>query len=235
VTSQLGISFREMGDERTVGAAMQALGMLSFDAPPDLDGRDWWLRCTFSAAVADVMIFEGLATIVDVWLNGTWLGRSDNMFVVYEADVSALLRSENQLVLCARAMTTRLAPRRPRARWRSHFLASQEWRWHRTTQMGRMPGFGPGVPLVGPWRPIRFEQRAVMDVRELEVVASYAGGNASLAVDALMAMDGVPTGAALVCGDVRTPISVTRDVGGWRAHGVCESTELAGWWPHTHG
>ena len=111
----------------TVGAALLRAGELSLDAPPDLDASDWWMRHSFTVAAlarremrsGSWLVFEGLATIVDVWLNGVHLGRTDNMFVAWEAEVSGLLRAENELVLCARALRPMLRPQRPRARWKS--------------------------------------------------------------------------------------------------------------------
>jgi beta-mannosidase len=248
-----GESFAEMRGAMGIAAALQELGKLSLDAPPPLDDRDWWIRCDFAGpmagpAAADaltpavnvdaascVLVFQGLATIVDVWLNDEWLGRSDNMFLTWEADVSRLLRARNQLVMCARAMTPRLAPRRPRARWRARLLASQEWRWHRTTQLGRMPGFGPQVPPVGPWRPVLLERRARLTVRSLDVAATHLAGAAVLSVDALLTLDGPPGSAWLICGTERCAATVTRVGDDWRLRAVLESAELAAWWPHTHG
>ncbi|MEO8561371.1 MAG: hypothetical protein ABI601_04800 [bacterium] len=254
VVNRHGESFSEMRGAMGIAAAMHDLGRLDLDAPPPLDDRDWWIRCDFAGptlpskqgrrprassvgveAASRTLVFQGLATVVDVWLNGEWLGRADNMFVNWEADIAPLLRDQNQLVLCARAMTPRLAPRRPRARWRARLLASQEWRWHRTSQLGRMPGFGPQVPLVGPWRPVLLERRARATVRSLDVAATHLAGAAALSVDALLTLDGPPGSAWLICGAERSAATLTRVADGWRVRAVLESAELEAWWPHTHG
>ena len=51
-----------------------------------------------------------------------------------------------------------LAARRPRPRWRSLLLRSQNQRWYRTTLLGRVQGWAPSGAPVGPWRPIRLLQ-----------------------------------------------------------------------------
>ncbi|MEO6525516.1 MAG: hypothetical protein ABIP93_02715 [Gemmatimonadaceae bacterium] len=247
-----GAAFRPMQQACGIAAALFELGELSLDAPPDLDGRDWWIRCEFAGpdvqpsrstrsgdwpAVEHTahLVFDGLATIVDVWLNGRWLGRADDMFVNWDAEVTSLLGPRNVLVLCARALTTRLTPRRPRARWRSHLMASQEWRWLRTTQMGRMPGYGPQVPLVGPWRPVRLEQRSAAEVRSLDVAPTRDGAMSVLSIDALISLDGEPRSAMLVCGGERAAVTLLREQDGWRCTSTLRSAGLAAWWPHTHG
>ena len=245
------LAFQPMPGACGIASALEQLGELTLDAPPDLDGRDWWIRCAFStpmsrvhagaphggagAAVETFLVFEGLATIVDVWLNGTLLGRAENMFVAWEADVTSLLATQNELVLCARALSTRLAPRRPRARWRSPLLGSQEWRWHRTAQLGRMPGFGPRVPLVGPWRAVRLEQRVGARVLELAATPSRENDASVLTVNALLALDDEPHSAVLQCGSERLPVELMREAHGWRCAATLRSASLAPWWPHTHG
>jgi hypothetical protein len=118
-------------------------------APLDLDAHDSWFRTHFRDDGLDpsgTLVLHGIATVADVWLNGLWLGRTNNMFMQWETNVSALLLEQNELVICARAMALLLKPRRPPARWRARLLASQEWRGHRPTQLGRMNGFGPPTP-----------------------------------------------------------------------------------------
>ena len=50
-------------------------------APLELDQHDIWYRMRFAGGGDEVLRFEGLATIADVWLNGEHLLRSDNMFL----------------------------------------------------------------------------------------------------------------------------------------------------------
>lgn len=38
------------------------------------------------------LVFEGIDTVADVYLNHFYLGRTDNMFLKYEFDVSTVLK-----------------------------------------------------------------------------------------------------------------------------------------------
>jgi len=242
VVASSGRSYLSMDGAMTVGAALLQAGEISLDAPPDLDASDWWLRHQFAAPSRDAaapdrswLVFEGLATIVDVWLNGVHLGRADDMFVAWEVEVGDLLRAENELVLCARALRPLLRPRRPRARWKARLVDSQEWRWLRTTQLGRMAGAGPRVAPVGPWRPVTLQHRRGASVRALWIAASRERDESTLDVDILIEHGAEPTRAFLTCGALSEPMRVVRTRDGWRLSASLSSASLAPWWPHTHG
>jgi len=243
VLAESGRSYLTVRGATTVGAALLRAGAISLDTAPDLDASDWWMRHRFTSATsndtegapASWLVFEGLATIVDVWLNGLHLGRSDDMFVAWEAEVSGLLRAENELVLCARALRPLLRPQRPRARWKSRLVDSQEWRWLRTTQMGRMAGAGPRVAPVGPWRPVMLEHRHGTSVRAFWIAPARVDDESQLDVDLLVEHAVTPTRAFLVCGQEREPMHVTRAGSSWRMMASLRSASLAAWWPHTHG
>lgn len=70
-----------------------------------MEERDWWYRARF-AAPTDLqdgerhrLVFHGLDTVVAIWLNGTELGRHENMFRPAEFDVTDLLTGENEVLL----------------------------------------------------------------------------------------------------------------------------------------
>ena len=69
-----------------------------------VEKEDWQYRTTFIvtkeqlARQAAVLKFEGLDTYADIYLNGSLLERTDNMFVGYELPVKEVLREgENRL------------------------------------------------------------------------------------------------------------------------------------------
>jgi beta-mannosidase len=45
-------------------------------------------------------------------------------------------------------------PTKPRQRWRTMLVEEARLRWVRTQLLGRAPGFSPGPPVVGPYRPV---------------------------------------------------------------------------------
>ena len=101
---------------------------------------------------------DGLATVADAWLNGEHLLHSENMWVAHQLPVDHL-DPGNVLLLRFSALSPLLAQRRPRPRWRSLQLRSQNQRWYRTTLLGRVPGWAACGAPVGPWRPVRLPRR----------------------------------------------------------------------------
>ena len=65
----------------TFAAALRAAGRWNGEPPLELDGCDIWYRTRFAGGGQEVLRFEGLATIAEVWLNGELLFRSDSMFL----------------------------------------------------------------------------------------------------------------------------------------------------------
>ena len=141
----------------TVAGALRTSGQWELGAKRSFDSHDWWYRCRFDGAPssprrATFLELGGLATIADVWVNGTHALRSDNMFHRHSVDVSGLLRGSNELAIRFSSLTAFLEARRPRPRWRTALVEQQKLRWARTTLLGRMPGWSPPVEAVGPWR-----------------------------------------------------------------------------------
>ena len=71
-----------------------------------VENRDWEYRTAFQLSEDDLkhdgaeIIFEGLDTYADVYLNGSLILKADNMFRGYQADVKKLLRKgENRMYI----------------------------------------------------------------------------------------------------------------------------------------
>ena len=66
----------------------------------ELEYGDWWFIKDFEFSEedlnrADSIIFHGIDTIAEIFLNGKSIGHAENMFIEHEFDVSGLLRSGN--------------------------------------------------------------------------------------------------------------------------------------------
>jgi len=219
----------------------------------DFDAEDWWFRLHFQEPAASpeeevALTLGGLATVAEVYLNGELILESDSMFAAHELDVGCRLRGSNELAICIRALTPRLAGRRgPRARWRTRLVADGRVRFFRTMLLGRMPGVAAGPPVVGPWRPVALERRHGLRLEVPRLRARLRDGAGVLEVRAhLRALPGTETppqlqvelvgpsarhvgGLAVTCGG-----DVTN---GERAvvAGTLMVAAVAQWWPHTHG
>ena len=237
---------------RVPGTVASALGRQALgapDAPRDLDAEDWWFRTRFDAEPAApgeevVLSLGGLATIADVHLNGELVLESGSMFLTHSLDVSERLRGDNELAIRFRALRPLLAQRRkPRARWRTRLVSDGNLRFFRTMLIGRAPGFAPGPPAVGPWRPITLERRRGMVMENVRLRPSLDGADGVLAVQArLRSLAGVAPAVAEIelrgpTGTHRAALELVPEAGGGGAalEGELRVGNVARWWPHTHG
>ena len=66
-----------------------------------IEDRDWQYTRTFAlehVPANATLVFEGLDTYADIYLNGTLLGTADNMFIRHSFDAAALLRAGENTV-----------------------------------------------------------------------------------------------------------------------------------------
>ncbi|MCL6637079.1 MAG: glycoside hydrolase family 2 protein [Alicyclobacillus sp.] len=130
----------------------------------------WWFRTTFDASPlwsgqaglpaplteCIELVCEGLDTMATVYLNGLELGRSDNMFVPFVADVTPYVQHG------ANVLAIRFDP--PATHTRSKDLRlwsafSRERPWLRKCQRDFGWDWCPRLPAIGIWRPVRLQRR----------------------------------------------------------------------------
>ena len=198
---------------------------------PDADAERHEFVAVADLAPADaagpaVLEVGGVATVHDVLVNGTLVHSGTSMVDRPVVDVSAAVRpgrNEIRVVVHPLAEALDAAPRKPRARWRTMLTDEPRLRWVRTQVLGRAPGFAPGPPVVGPYRPmvlVTGPRPAAVDVR-----TSVAGAAGVLDVVA-------PGGGAVRVSRAGTALAQVPLAGG-RARVTLPDVEL--WWPHTHG
>ena len=221
----------------------QHLRQWDFLQPVALEAQDWWYRCSFEMSPVEperqmLLHFDGLATVVDVWLNGQPILHADNMFRVYEVDISALLASNNTLVLRFCSLQACLAEKRPRPRWRPQLMDHQQLRWWRTTLLGHIPGWSPPVQTIGPWRPLYIEERTRFSLEHARLQATWQedqSGRISVALQAHMLGDQMPTEATLVVGEQEFLLALQSNEQDFSLQGDVQLSHVETWWPHTHG
>lgn len=118
--------------------------------------REWVYRTTFSSTRAknQTLIFNGLDTYAEVFLNDSLILKSDNMFRTYEVEVSKFLKAENSLQI--------------------HFLPPHLEEEKKIADLGyELPGgsrvftrkagfhygwdWGPKITPAGIWRPVELQ------------------------------------------------------------------------------
>ncbi|MHB1570732.1 MAG: glycoside hydrolase family 2 protein, partial [Solirubrobacteraceae bacterium] len=215
----------------------------------DLDLLDWWYRLRFDATGAQggeeiVLALDGVATLSDVYVNGSRVLRSESMFAAHELDVGSLLTASNELLVCCRALAPALAQRRrPRARWRTRLVSEGSLRFVRTMLLGRAPGFAPSPPVVGIWRPVALERRQAFVVDRPMLRAVLDGDDGALSCSAtLRALPGcelpdeLPVTIARGTQSVQAKLTVQPAGDGVaRCCGAIAVPGVQPWWPHTHG
>lgn len=218
---------------RVPGTVASAVGPEDLDAHIDYDAFDWWYRCTFevhpSENTRQALRFDGLATLAEVWLNGTLILETTNMFVAHSVDVTDLLEESNELRIAFRSLGAQLKERKARPRWKTKLVQEQKLRWYRTTLLGRIPGWTPQIRAVGPWRGVFLDSRRDL-VRGVSIEPSFEDGTARIAVEA--DFERAPEACVVVVGDRDIPCG---PIVGTRLEAVLDIPDAELWWPHTHG
>jgi len=180
------------------------------------DDSDAVFATTFEAPVDGTLRFDGIATLATVMVDGKPVAETQSMWVPVEVPLPA---GRHAVEVRCRALTPDLAvPRKPRARWRQKVAYDNNLRWFRTTLNGRAPGFAPGPPIVGLWRPVWF----VANEPSLSVRTRIAGNEGMVTVST-----DLPDGTCVRLAGTSTVVT------GGKAELKVESPTL--WWPHTHG
>ena len=178
--------------------------------------------------------FEGLATLAEVWLNGQHLLSTDNMFRKYEIDVAPHLRAQNALVLGFRSVAADLKKKRSRPRWKTNVVNHQQLRWLRTSLLGRIPGWSPPVPCIGPWRTVRIDTLPLA-VADWHLTTRLSGENGVVALRGRLASALPILDCQLHVGSHQVALALRKDGDNWLIDGELPILKPALWWPHTHG
>ena len=143
---------------------------------PQLDYHDFnWVYQAFidKSVIESInlpnLVFEGLATLCDVWVNGELQLTTDNMFRQYELDLTPFQQDTIDLKLVFRSVNNFLQQRRPRPRWKTKLVDNQQMRWVRATVLGHVDVWTPPIKAVGPWRPIRIESQPSFKTKKLTI------------------------------------------------------------------
>jgi len=225
----------------TVAGALRALGGLDAAASRDLDAREFVYRRKFrheERGREARLVFDGLATIANVWLNGNLILETRSMFREYSVDVGPYLQEENELLLHFRALAGELARKRPRGRWKTRLAAHRNLRHVRTTLLGRMPGWSPLCAPVGPCRGVRLEHLGRLRLSCLRLRPTLEGTCGVLAIGLkgrTLAGDR-PAALEVRIGDQLESLPVLVEGSDeFRVESEVRVPEVAEWWTHDLG
>jgi beta-mannosidase len=132
---------------------VQDFQRLTPEPGPDADavGHEYVARVT--AESPGRLEIDGIATVWDLLVDGEVVASGRSMFERKVVDVAA---GDHEVRIVVHPLTELLdtVPARPRQRWRTMLVEEARLRWVRTQLLGRAPGFSPGPPVVGPYRPV---------------------------------------------------------------------------------
>lgn len=214
----------------TVAGALADAGLFDPENPHPLHDKDaWYFRSLEGETPGPAILrFEGLATVAEIYINGSLHATSDSMFE--SLDIAVDLTGQDDLVICFRALTPHLDRRGTRARWRPQMFDHQGLRLLRTTPLGHMPGWCPEIQPVGPYRPIQLIRPALDQVFDLSIKSDLDDfGTGKLTV--CLRMEGTPAATILCCGKISEMVASSD--GRFEAQLVLP--HVTPWWPRTHG
>ncbi len=234
-----------------------------------VEERDWWFRTSFAVSVDLAkderarLVFHGLDTVADVWLNGEELGHHENMFRPAEFDVTKQLRGHNDLLLRFSPPLDGLTVPESGAQLQKRFatlfgelmtddevpadssggfftserlLASMR----RKAPCSWGWDFGPRLPSIGIWRPVelRVEKAAVITGHHIYTDTLGADGTATVRV--LVEVDSFANDDQMTARvELTSPSgqshSVELPVLFGRAQGTLAVPEADLWWTHDLG
>lgn len=155
--------------------------------------REWWQRTTFEADSAApgetlTLVFEGLDTFAEIYLDGVLLGRAANMFRLHDFDVTEALNAGGTHRLAIKfSPTAAMVEGRSLPNWK-HFtdrVSASKRTLMRKAQYGWGWDWGPNLPTVGIWQPVRLERRGSARIAASNfVTVSIAGDQATVCVAA---------------------------------------------------
>ncbi|MBC3885703.1 glycoside hydrolase family 2 protein [Undibacterium griseum] len=202
-----------------------------------LDQNDIWFSRLLSIGSGQHFLhFEGLAGHTEIFWNDRLILRTANMFVAYCIDLDQQqMRGSGRLSLRFPALDSLLAQRRPRPRWKTRLVAQQQLRWLRTSLLGRMPGWSPPVPPVGPYRAVRLETCPPVRLAEHQLHSKLMGGEGIVNGHFHLSAEHAVTQVNLHVGDQVQELLLHSNGTETVAQGELVFEEPQCWWPHTHG
>jgi beta-mannosidase len=150
---------------------------------------DWEYETTFTAPPSVLkrrnveLVFEGLDTYADVFLNGQLLLRADNMFRTWRVDCKAALRpGENTLRVLFHSPVNEVLPLMAKM---SYQLPAPNDQGEKTSPFTRKAPYqfgwdwGPRFVTSGVWRPVSLEAWDTARVNDLRLVTKQVGNDAA--------------------------------------------------------
>ncbi|NJN79294.1 MAG: glycoside hydrolase family 2 protein [Anaerolineales bacterium] len=153
----------------------------------DIEKFDWWYFTEFEfnqTGKKHILIFDGLATLAEIWLNDEKILTTENMFLQYKVDVTEKLKEKNTLAIRFRSIHQALEVQRKRPKWKTKLVENQNLRWFRTTLLGFIPGWTPPIKPIGIWREVHLESVEIANITDFNLQTLLKNSNGVVKVKA---------------------------------------------------
>ncbi|HEX2983920.1 MAG TPA: glycoside hydrolase family 2 protein [Ignavibacteriales bacterium] len=114
---------------------------------------------SFSNGLPINLVFEGLDTVGEIYLNGFRLGKTDNMFLRYEYDVTSKLKNIGNILEVRFQSPIRYGKKLEKKYGKLPVALNSERAYIRKAQYSFCWDWGPSFPTMGIWRSIYLIQR----------------------------------------------------------------------------
>ncbi|MDF7776116.1 hypothetical protein P1X14_12725 [Sphingomonas sp. AOB5] len=172
--------------------------------------REWWWHSTLELAPSQpgeklTLVFDGLDTFADIYLDGALLGQAGNMFRSWRFDLSDVAPGAHALAICFHP-TAAMVAGAPLPAWSSFTdrISRSRRTLMRKAQFGWGWDWGPDLPTIGIWQPVHVERRRSAVVRSVNFsTLSIDDGTAQVTAEAEL------SGSAEVVFELIDPDGVT--------------------------
>jgi beta-mannosidase len=106
------------------------------------------------------LVFEGVDTIAEVWLNEKLIGNFQNMFRTYEFEISKLLKTQKNLLEIRFYSSISYAKEQEKKYGKLPVELNTERVYIRKAQYSFGWDWGPSFPTMGLWKPVYLVQRS---------------------------------------------------------------------------
>ncbi len=132
---------------------------------------DWIYQTTFdfngSAINNFDLVFEGLDTVCEIYLNELKLGNTDNMFLTYSYNVKNILKRKNNLLKVIINSPVRYANQQEKKYGKLPVALNSSRVYIRKAQYSFGWDWGPSFPTSGIWRKVYLQERPVVKIDSL--------------------------------------------------------------------
>lgn len=132
---------------------------------------DWIYQTTFdfngNAINSNDLVFEGLDTVCEIYLNEIKLGYTDNMFLMYSYNIKNVLKQKNNLLKVIIKSPVKYALQQENKYGKLPVALNSSRVYVRKAQYSFGWDWGPSFPTSGIWRKVYLQERPVVKIDSL--------------------------------------------------------------------